>query len=780
MLARLPYLFNKGLRALTHTLFQALLMAFLLIPFGAQAFQPFIVSDIRVEGMQRTDPGSIFSQLPVKVGQKFTEELATESIRRLYATGLYADVRIQTANRVVVVSVQERPTIAAITFTGMKEFEPDTIIGNLKQVGFAQGRVFDQSMLEQAQFELRQAYLNKGKYAVEISPTVTPLPRNRVGINFDLFEGGVSRIREINIVGNTAFTQSRLRDLMSLTTPGWLTWYTDTDKYSREKLERDIEAIKSFYLDRGYLEFKIEPPQVTISGDRKDIFITLTISEGKPYTVSDVKLAGDLLGLNQEINELVQLKAGQVFSGAKTNATAKGITDFLGGLGYAFANVNPNPVLNRENQTAEVTFYVDPSRRVYVRRVQITGNHRSKDEVIRREVRQPEAAWYDSGKIKLSRDRLDRVGYFKDVKVGTEPVPGSPDQVDVNLTVEEKPTGMLNLGVGYGQVDGVILSAGISEENVFGSGTNLTLNLNTSASNRTVVLAHTDPYFTNDGISRTTSLYYRTVTPYSNNPGNYKVTTGGLGLNFGVPITEFDRIFTGVSLERNSIGLYDNSPIAYREYVRDYGETTTAAILNLGWSKDNRDSALSPTKGSFTRLKVDVGTGSLDYYMFGAQYQTYLPIGRDYTLAFNGMFDYGNSYKTNLPYPIIKNVYAGGIGTVRGYSQNSLGPTDPLTGTYLGGSKRVVGNVQFYLPFPGSQQDRSLRWFAFADGGQVYGTDGLGNDTAIDFGQLRYSAGIGLSWISPLGPLQLSFAKPLNAKPGDNTQIFQFQIGTGF
>lgn len=780
MLARLPYLFDKGLCALTLALFQALLVASLLVPSVAQAFQPFIVSDIRVEGMQRTDPGSIFAQLPVKVGQKFTEELATESVRRLYATGLYADVRIQTANRVVVVAVQERPTIAAITFTGMREFEPEKITENLKQVGFAQGRVFDQSMLEQAQFELRQAYLNKGKYAVEISPTVTPLPRNRVGINFDLFEGGVSRIREINIVGNSAFSQSRLRDLMSLTTPGWITWYTDTDKYSREKLERDVEAIKSFYLDRGYLEFKIEPPQVTISGDRKDIFITLTISEGKPYTVSEVKLAGELLGLDKEINELVQLKAGQVFSGTKTNATAKGISDFLGGLGYAFANVNPNPVLNRENQTAEVTFYVDPSRRVYVRRVQISGNHRSKDEVIRREVRQPEAAWYDSGKIKLSRDRLDRVGYFKEVKVGTEPVPGSPDQVDVNLTVEEKPTGMLNLGVGYGQVDGVILSAGISEENVFGSGTNLTLNLNTSASNRTAVLAHTDPYFTNDGISRTSSIYYRTITPYSNNPGNYKVTTGGLGLNFGVPITEFDRIFMGVSLERNSIGLFDNSPLAYREYVRDYGETTTAAILNLGWSKDSRDSALSPTKGSFTRLKVDVGTGSLDYYMFGAQHQTYLPLGRDYTLAFNGLFDFGNSYKTNLPYPIIKNVYAGGIGTVRGYSQNSLGPTDPLTNTYLGGSKRVVGNVQFYLPFPGSQQDRSLRWFAFADGGQVFGTDGFGNDTAIDFGQMRYSAGIGLSWISPLGPLQLSFAKPLNSKPGDNTQIFQFQIGTGF
>lgn len=780
MLARLPYLFDKGLRFLTLAFCQVLFVATLVAPSSVYAFEPFVVNDIKVEGMQRTEPGSIFAQLPFKVGQKFTEELATESVRKLYATGLYADVRIQTANRVVVVAVQERPTIAAITFTGMKEFESDAIIGSLKQVGFAQGRVFDQSMLEQAQFELRQSYLAKGKYAVEISPTITPLPRNRVGVNFDVFEGGVARIREINIIGNTAFSQSRLRDLMSLTTPGWLTWYTDSDKYSREKLERDVEAIKSYYLDRGYLEFKMEPPQVTISGDRESIYITLTISEGKPYSVSDVKLAGDLLGLDAEINQLVQIKAGQVFSGAKTNATAKSITDYLGSLGYAFANVNPNPVLDREKQTAELTFFIDPSRRVYVRRVQVAGNHRTKDEVIRREVRQPEAAWYDAGKIKLSRDRLERVGYFKDVKVGTEPVPGSPDQVDVNLSVEEKPTGMLNLGVGYGQVDGVILSAGISEENVFGSGTNLTLNLNTGASTRSAVLAHTDPYFTNDGISRTSSIYYRTVTPYSNNPGNYKVTTGGLGLNFGVPITEFDRIFMGVSLERNSIGLFDNSPLAYREYVRDYGETTTAAILNLGWSKDNRDSALSPTKGSFTRLKLDVGTGSLDYYLMGAQYQTYYPIGRDYTLAFNGMFDFGNSYKTDLPYPIIKNVYAGGIGTVRGYSQNSLGPTDPLTGTYLGGSKRIVGNIQFYLPFPGSQQDRTLRWFAFADGGQVFGTDGFGNDTAIDFGQMRYSAGIGLSWISPLGPLQLSFAKPLNAKPGDNTQIFQFQIGTGF
>ena len=772
--------FRARCRQLCITLFAHFLLLFCIAsPLTASAFAPFVVSDIRIEGMQRSEPGTIFSQLPVKVGEQFTDELATEAVRRLYATGMFVDVRIETSNRVVVVVVQERATIASISFSGMREFEPKTITDSLRQIGFGEGRVFDQSMLEQAEFELRQQYLTKGKYGAEITSTITPLPRNRVGLNFDVFEGTVARIREIKVVGSEAFTENDLLSLFKMTTPGWLSWYTDSDKYSREKLERDLETMKSFYLDRGYLEYKAEAPQVTISSDRKDIFITLTISEGKPYKIASVNLAGNLLGLEAEVNDLVQVKAGEIFSGAKTNATAKSITDYLGGLGYAFANVNPNPMINRESQTADLTFYIDPSRRVYVRKIQISGNHRTRDEVVRRELRQPEAAWYDSGKIKLSRDRLDRLGYFKEVKVATEPVPGSPDQVDISLTVAEKPTGMVNFGVGYGQVDGVILTAGITEDNVFGSGTNLTLNLNTSLYNRSAVLAHTDPYFTNDGISRTTSVYYRTMTPYSNNPGMYQVTTIGSGLSFGVPISEFDRIYGGASVERNTIGLYDNSPLAYREYVYNYGETTTAVILNTGWAKDTRDSALSPTKGSFTRIKADVGTVNLQYYMIGAQQQLFVPIGKDYTLGLNALFDYGKSY-SDLQYPIFKNVYAGGIGTVRGYSQNSLGPRDLLTGTYLGGSKRVVGNVQFYFPMPGTQNDRTFRWFAFVDGGQVFGTDGYGNDTSINLSQLRYGAGLGVSWISPIGPLQLSLAKPLNAKDTDNTQIFQFQIGTGF
>ena len=752
---------------------------------AALAFAPFVVRDIRVEGIQRTEPGTIFGYLPVKVGERFTEEMATEAVRKLYATGLFSDVRIDTAGNVVVVVVQERPTIASVTFTGMREFESKDIISSLRQVGFGEGRIFDQSMLEQAEFELKQQYLSKGKYGVEITPTVTPLPRNRVGINFDIFEGTVAKIREINIVGNKAFKESTLVDQFALTTPGWLTWYTNSDKYSREKLERDIETLKSFYLDRGYLEFKSEPPQVTISPDRKDIFITITISEGEPYKVSQVKLAGELLGLESEINQLVQLKAGEVFSGAKANATSKAITDYLGSLGYAFANVNPNPVLDKEKRLADVTFYVDPSRRVYVRKIQISGNHRTRDAVIRREVSQQESAWYDAGSIKMSRDRIDRRGYFNDVRIGTEPVAGSPDQVDVNIEVKEKPTGMVNVGVGYGSTDGVVFMAGISEENVFGSGQNLTFQFNTSSYNRAFVLAHTDPYFTNDGISKTTSLYWRDTRPYNNTPGNYEVKTRGTGLNFGVPISEFDRVFVGASFEHNSLSTYTNSALAYYQYLQDYGESTNSVIFNMGWAKDTRDSAVAPTKGGLTRLKADLGTMSLKYYLLTAQQQYYLPIGRDYTLALNGMIDYGKSYGTGYPYPIIKNVYAGGIGTVRGYSGNTLGPTSPIINdptqyAYIGGSKRVVGNIQFYLPFPGTHQDRTLRWYVFADGGQVWGQNIDGSEQSINFGDMRYSAGIGLSWTSPLGPLQISYAKPLNSKPGDNTQIFQFQIGTGF
>ncbi|CAM5361470.1 outer membrane protein assembly factor BamA [Eoetvoesiella caeni] len=762
-----------------------IILAALLAPGIASAFSPFVVRDIRVDGIQRVDAGTVFSYLPVKVGEKFTDAQAAEAIQRLYATGFFSDVKIDTTNDVLVVTVKERPTIASVSFNGMREFDAAALNKSLNTVGFGPGRVFDQAMLEQAQFELKQQYLSKGKYGVEINPIITPLPRNRVGVSFDIFEGDRAEIKQINFVGNKAFSQSTLEDQLELTTSGMMTWYTGTDKYSREKLEGDLERIRSFYLDRGYLEFSSEPPQVSISPDRTGIFLTLTLHEGEPYKVRSVKLAGDLLGLDDKIQKLIEVKEGETFSAAKSNATVKAITDYLGSLGYAFANVNPNPVLDREQHEADLTFYVDPGRRVYVRRIQIGGNTRTRDEVVRREMRQNESSWYDSTSIKTSRDRIDRLGYFNEVNVTTAPVPGSADQIDVNVDVKEKPTGLINLGVGYGSTDKVILSAGISQDNIFGSGNSLSLQVNTSKTNRAAVLAHTDPYWTKDGISKTTSLYYRRTTPYqtsSSDQGDYRVTALGGGVNFGVPISEYDRIFTGISYEHNTIDLY-NPPQAYQDFVDQYGRTTNSVVFNVGWSKDTRDSALAPTKGSYTRVSGDISTMDLRYYKLSAQQQYFLPLGRSFTLALNGTVDWARSYGSK-PYPIIKNMYAGGIGSVRGYEGASLGPRDDRTGDYLGGARRIVGNVQLYLPFPGATRDRTLRWFVFADAGQVAAGNGLTcmnyKGAVTDPCGWRYSAGIGLSWQSPMGPLELSFGRALNAKEGDDKQAFQFQIGTGF
>lgn len=764
------------------------LLAALLTPSLASAFTPFVVRDIQVNGIQRVDAGTIFSYLPVKVGDQFTEAQASEAIQRLYATGFFSDVKIDTSNNVLVVTVQERPTIASVSFNGMREFDSKAIIKTLSQVGFGEGRVFDRSMLERAEFELKQQYLSKGKYGVEVTPIITPLPRNRVGVSFDIFEGDLARISDIKFVGNKAFSQSTLLDQMELTTSGMMTWYTDTDKYSREKLEGDVERIRSFYLDRGYLEYSAEAPQVTISPDRQDIFITMTVHEGEPYTVRSVKVAGDLLGLDDKIQPLIGVKEGEKFSAAKTNATVKAITEYLGTLGYAFANVNPNPVLDRDTHETDLTFYVDPGRRVYVRRIQIGGNTRTRDEVIRREMRQQEAAWYDAGSIKASRDRVDRLGYFNDVNITTAPVAGSPDQVDVNVDVKEKPTGLINLGVGYGSTDKLILSAGISQDNIFGSGNSLSLQVNTSKTNRAAVISHTDPYWTKDGISKTTSLYYRRTTPYDSRDsfGDYRVTAYGAGLNFGVPISEFDRVFAGVSYEHNKLSELNplTTPQAYQDFVTEYGESTNSFIFNVGWAKDTRDSAIAPNKGSYTKLSGDISTMDLRYYMLSAQQQYYLPLGRAYTLAFNGLVDWGKSYG-GKSFPVIKNVYGGGIGSVRGFEGASLGPRDVLTNDYLGGSRRIVGNIQLYLPFPGATRDRTLRWFLFTDAGQVTTTGGgactrgIGGHSEDPCGW-KYSAGIGLSWQSPLGPLQLSFGRALNAKEGDDKQAFQFQIGTGF
>ncbi|NEN75164.1 outer membrane protein assembly factor BamA [Pelistega sp. NLN82] len=766
----------------------------LILPVTANAFSPFVIQDIRVTGLRSAEPSMVFSYIPARVGTTFSDDIATDSVRRLYATGLFNDVKITTEGRVVNIAVEERPIVSSVIFEGMSAFRGEDIVKSLNELGLGEGKAYNPALLDKAITEIRNQYVTKGNYTVDIKPTLTPLPNNRVGISFLVAEGSRARIRDINFVGNKAISSSDLEDEMNLTTSGFMTWYTGTDKFSRDTLNSDVERIQDYYLDRGYLDAKVESPQVSISPNLRDIDINITVDEGQPYTIRHLNVAGDLLGMNEELEGLIVNKSGELYNVTKVRQTVNAIALRLGELGYATAQVNPVPQVVPGTQEVDVIFYVNPGKRTYVRRIEIGGNVRTRDEVIRREMRQTEGAWYDSSRLAMSRDRIDRLGYFNDVNITQVPVEGSDDQIDLVVDVKEKPTGMISLGVGYGSSDRFSFQAGLNQDNIFGSGTNLGLNFNTSKYNRVVSLVHTDPYWTTSGISKTTSAYYRLDRPYSSSSWNdddysYQIRSVGLGMNFGVPISENDTIFMGATFEQNKIRLpderaYPNFSYAYRDFVRQYGEKTNSVIFNVGWTKDTRDSGIAPTRGYMTSLSAVGSVGDLKYYILSAQQQYYLPLGKDYTLAFNVAADWGHTYGTSKPYPVIKNMYAGGIGSVRGFDGSSLGPRDPNSDDYLGGSRRIVANVQLFLPFPGTQNDRSLRWFLFADAGKIGVSSGQscsgGPNQVEDPCGWRYSTGIGLSWNSPLGPLQLSLARPLNTKRGDDKQQFQFQIGTAF
>ena len=635
-------------------------------------------------------------------------------------------------------------------------------------------------IIDRAEQEIKRQYVSRGYYAAEVTTTVTPVDANRVSITFTVDEGPTAKIRQINIVGNKAFKEGDLRDEMQLSTPNWLSWYTKNDLYSKQKLTADLEALRSFYLDRGYLEFAIESTQVSITPDKKDIYLTLNIHEGEQYKVSDIKLTGELLGKQAEMEKLIKLKQGDVFSSAKLSSTTKSITDLLGTYGYAFATINPQPQINQKDRTVALTLVVDPGRRVYVRRVNVVGNSKTRDEVVRREMRQMEASWFDGEKLQLSQNRVNRTGYFTDANITTEDVPGTTDQVDVNVNVTEKPTGQINLGVGFSSTDKLVLSAGIRQDNVFGSGTSLGLDVNTSKSNRTIAVTQFDPYFTVDGISRSTELYYRTYRPlYYTGDQDYRVVQQGGNVKFGVPFSETDTVFFGIGYERTTIDGTTNTPLAYQNYVAKNGRITNNFPITIGWSKDQRDSALVPTRGRYQQANLEFGIpgGDLQYFRAYYQHQYFYPLSKSFTMAFNNEIGYGHGYG-GKDFPVFKNYYAGGIGSVRGYEPSSLGPRDTTTNDPIGGSKMVVGNIELTFPLPGTGYDRTLRVFTFFDGGNVWGNAPGGTSTGAN--GLRYGYGVGLAWISPIGPLKLSLGFPLQKHEGDQYQKFQFQIGTAF
>jgi len=772
--------FKQGLRGLT----LGALATSLLSALPAWAVDPFTLRDIRVEGLQRVEPGTVFGSLPFRIGETYTDEKGSSAIRALFGLGLFSDVRLQVNGNELIVIVEERPSVADVTFSGVKEFDNEVLRKSMREVGLTEGRPFDRALADRAEQELKRQYINRSMYAVQVVTTVTPLERNRVNINFNVVEGDTAKIKEIRIVGNRAFSDSTLRDLFDLDTGNFMSWYTKSDQYTRAKLNADIERLRSYYLTRGYLDFRIDSTQVAITPDKDAISITLNITEGNRFVVSAVKLAGDYLGKEEEFKSLVRIQPGQAFNAEQLTDTVKAFTDFFGEFGYAFAKVDAVPQIDRDKNEVAFVMQADPSRRAYVRRIQIEGNQRSRDEVIRREFRQFESSWYDGERIRLSRDRVDRLGFFTEVRVDTEEVANAPDQVDLVVTVVEKPTGNLTIGAGYSQAEKLSLMGGISQENVFGSGNYLGLQVNTSKYNRSFVLSTTDPYFTPDGVSRSLDLYYRTTRPYSEQEGDYRLVTPGASIRFGVPFTETDTVYFGIGVESTKIEAGNQMPQAYQVYAATFGTPSTSVPLTLGWSRDTRDSALVPNQGRFQRFNSELGiAGDTRYAKADYQFQQYLPLNRQYTLALNAEVGWGRGLG-GKPFPLFKNFFGGGLGSVRGFEQGTLGATTPLldsngvpttVSSYIGGSKKVVLNAEIIAPFPGAGNDRTLRMFGFFDIGNVYAENQ--RFTASD---LRASAGIGLSWVSPVGPLRIAYARPLRKQAGDKIQSIQFQIGTSF
>ncbi len=749
----------------------------------AFALEPFVIKDIRVEGLQRTEAGTVFTYLPVQAGDVMSDEKATQAIKSLYNTGFFKDIRIEAEGDVLVVTVQERSAIAKIDFSGNKSFPSDKMTENLKQIGISEGLIFDKSQLDRSEQEIKRAYLAQGKYGATVKTVVSPLERNRVAVRFEIEEGVAAKIRDINIVGNNAYTTEDLRAEFLLTTPNWMSWWNKDDQYSKQKLTADLETLKSFYMNQGYLEFGIDSTQVSISPDKRDIYITVNVTEGEKYTISDVKLAGELQVPEAELTSLIKFAKGDVFNRQLVTESSKAIGDRLGNDGYAFSNVNAIPEIDKENHTASFTFFIDPGKRVYVRRINLTGNTRTRDAVLRREMRQLESAWYAGDKINRSKERLERLAFFDQVNIETPAVPGTNDQVDMNVDVTERSTGSVQFGAGLSSNEGVVLGFTINQPNFLGTGNRVNTQINTSKLNTVYSLSFTDPFFTPDGISRGFDVYRRDLNAnndINNNLADFNSRSYGAGVRFGLPLTENNFFTAGLTADFTEVELSANSPVQYRDFCGNTtGCTSNSVQLSAGWTHDTRDNILFTNKGVLQRLTAEVTLPVLDlqYYRLDYRHAWFKDIAKNFTFMLNGELGYANSYgDTN--YPFFKNYFVGGVNSVRGFENGSLGPRQVDTSGQefnIGGTTRIVGNAEIFAPVPLIKDSSQFRLSAFFDAGNVYG-----DNQSISLGDLRYSTGVGVSWFSPFGPLKLVFAKALNEQQDDRTEVLQFQLGSQF
>jgi len=754
-------------------------MTFLAVLASAPAygFESFVIKDIRLEGLQRISAGAVFNYLPIKVGDEITDELSSQAIRSLYKTGFFKDVRLEQDGEVLVVFVAERPAIADVVISGNSEIPTEQLEDSLKQIGLTRGKVLDRSLLDQIEQELERQYYSLGKYGVKIDTETTPLERNRVKVSINIAEGEDAEVYVMNIVGNEIFSDELLSARTQLGTPSM---FTGRKQYSKQLLSADLETIKSYYLDRGYINFNIDSTQVSLTPDKQDVYITINLTEGDQYTVRSVKLAGDLIVPEKELTEMISLKEGDVFSRKEAVESTKRISDRLSDDGYAFANVNIVPDIDKDSRTVGITMFVDPGKRVYVRRVNIVGNDKTKDEVIRRELRQFEGDWMSAKQVSLSRTRLDRTGYFEQVNVETPAVPGTSDLVDINYSVKEQPTGNLSAGIGYSDTQGVLLNLGISQENFLGTGKRVAVNIDNSQVTQNYSFSYTNPYHTIEGISRGFRVYYRAVDALEANISNYTTDSYGADLNYGFPLSETSTARLSLGYESTELLLADESLGISQDivdFVQENGNVYDDFPLSASWIRDTRNRRLLANKGSLTTLssEVTIPSSDLEYYKVNFRHLHYIPFGKVTTLSLNTSLGYGDGYGDTSRLPPFKNYFAGGSRTVRGYDSNSLGPRDSVTGDPIGGDRMVIGNIELILPNPLETEEGSgsTRITAFVDVGNVF-------RDKVEWSELRASTGLALLWLSPVGALTFSYAIPFNDQEGDELQAFQFTLGSAF
>ncbi len=743
---------------------------------SAHAFEPFSVADIRVEGLQRISAGTVFNYLPVKIGQTMDTATSIEAVTALFKTGFFDDVYMERDGDVLVIFVKERAAISSIELEGNQDLGTEELLEGLKQIGLAEGRVFDRSLLEKVEQELQRQYFSRGKYAVRIETTITPLERNRVGILIDISEGRVARIKQINIIGNHTFSDEELLDEFSLTTPSFFSTFTKSDQYSKQALSADLEILRTWYLDRGYLNFAINSTQVSITPDKKDIYITVNLTEGEQYKIKVVTLSGELVVPAEEIFPLININPGDVFSRKRVTESVDRISSLLGNQGYAFANVNTVPELDEENNEVSLGFFVDPGNRVYVRRINMAGNSTTRDEVLRREMRQLEGGWYSAEKVERSRTRLDRLGFFETVNVETPSVPGTTDQLDVNYSVTETSSGSITAGVGFSQSSGFLFNASVQQNNFLGSGKRVSFTFDNSDVNSVYSFSYVNPYWTIDGVSRGFGAYFRETDASEANLTDYSTDTRGLDMNFGIPINEYDTIRFSVGYKQLDLISNNFSPREVTDFEDVYGNSFGDIVLSTSWRHDSRNKILFPDQGGLQAIALEAtvpGSG-LEYYKLDYQHQRFVPLTRNLTLGFKARLGYGDGYGTFDQLPFFENFFAGGIRSVRGFDDNTLGPRD-TNGNAIGGSFLTVFNFEVLFPVPFLEESGSTRLSAFLDVGNVYE-----DVNSFDAGDLRYSVGLAGLWSSPLGPISVSIGFPLNAQDGDEEQNFQFTVGTFF